>query len=377
MKRVFLWMIAAFVAIILVVGFLAAFVGSIGIGFAGAIKECGISLLANSGAQQPASSPTVTPEATPDPSATSAAFGNTAKEFFGKFSASQQAEMKKNAALIVSIGSNRPEKLSRHDIEAAVGIAIQESKITNLLVAEDHDSLGIYQQRPSAITWGTAQQIVDPVHAINKFYDHLVKIPADKRQSMTLIDIGIAVQIPDPDMYRRDWKWDQVAKEIVTTYITGGPDSSGSICSEAAGVSSGEWQLPLSKKSFCITDAFGSRKHPITGVWKLHSGVDLACNDGDPIYAVHDGTVTMAGPNGDLGTYVAIDHGDGSSSGYGHMARLADGIADGNTVKAGQVIGYVGTTGGSTGPHLHFITKIKGELTEPVAFMKEHGVTIE
>ena len=85
----------------------------------------------------------------------------------------------------------------------------------------------------------------------------------------------------------------------------------------------------------------------------------------------------MAGENGDLGNYVSIDHGDEVTSGYGHMVRFAEGITEGATVKTGQVIGYVGTTGGSTGPHLHFMIRVKGQLTDPVTFMKEHGVEIK
>jgi len=376
MKRVTLWVVASVVALTLIVIFAVGFVTTIGVGFVGAIQACGITLLTGGGGQSAVS--TVAPTSAPNQTTSTTEVGAAAKAYFNQFSASKQAEMKKNAALIVSIGAKRPEKLTRHDIEAAVGVAIQESNITNLLVAEDHDSLGIFQQRPSAKTWGTAAQIIDPVHATNKFYDHLVAIPADRRAQMTLIDIGIKVQVPDPSAYNQRWKWNDVAKDIVSTYMSGGSeDLSSSICLESSGVSSGAWQLPLAKGSYCISDPFGMRWHPINHVWKLHTGVDMACDDGDPIYAAHDGKITMAGTNGSLGNYVEIDHGDTISTGYGHMVRIADGISKGSDVKAGQVIGYVGTSGGSTGPHLHFLVKQKGEYIDPVAYMDKVGVKIK
>lgn len=381
MNRVYPWVIASIVTFILVGSLIVGFVASIGVGFVGAIQACGISLLTGgegSAQSVPTSSTATTPTPGPNGSAAPVELGSAGEQYFDQFSKSEQAEMKKHSALIVSTGTNRPEKLSRHDIEAAVGVAIQESNITNLLVAEDHDSLGIYQQRPSARTWGTAAQIIDPVHAINKFYDHLVKIPADTRAKMTLIDIGIKVQIPDPEAYQRRWKWNDVAKDIVATYMSGGSeDPSGAICSESAGVSTGDWQLPLAKDSYCISDPFGMRWHPIRNIWRLHAGLDMACNNGDPIYAVHDGKITTAKMTSSFGNYVEIDHGDSISTGSAHMVRIADGISEGGLVKTGQVIGYVGTTGDSTGPHLHFTVEEKGEYIDPAAYMNKVGVKIE
>lgn len=377
MNRVLLWAIAFLVTLALIASLAIGFVTSLGVGFVGAIQACGITLLTGGGKGEASKA---TPPSTTNPGQVAPAteLGSAAKGYFNLFSASEQAEKKKYAALIVSEGVKRPEKLTRHDIEAAVGVAIQESNITNLLVAADHDSLGIYQQRPSAITWGTAAQIIDPVHATNAFYDHLVKIPAEKRAKMSLIDIGIKVQVPDPDAYNRRWKWNDVAKDIVATYMSGGSDTlSGSICSESAGVSTGEWQLPLAKGSYCISDTFGMRLHPVLNVWRLHAGLDMACDDGDPIYAVHDGKIVMAGKNGSFGNYVEIEHGDTISTGYAHMVRIADGISNGATVKTGQVIGYVGTSGGSTGPHLHFLVKQKGEYIDPVPYMEKVGVKLK
>lgn len=145
--------------------------------------------------------------------------------------------------------------------------------------------------------------------------------------------------------------------------------------SGAAGeVSSSGWARPASGY---ISSPFGWRYHPIYHVWKGHSGVDLAGQGcGAPIYAAHAGTVTYAGWYSDLGNYITIDHGDGTSSGYGHIMPGGIGVSIGQQVGPGQLIAKVGTTGGSTGCHLHFMIRINGDLTDPVPFMRDRGITL-
>lgn len=101
-----------------------------------------------------------------------------------------------------------------------------------------------------------------------------------------------------------------------------------------------------------ITSGFGMRRHPILGYSRLHAGIDFGAAYGSPIYAVSDGTVVFAGWHGGHGNFVKLEHGGGFGTGYGHMSRIA--VAPGARVQAGQVIGYVGSTGVSTGPHLHY-----------------------
>lgn len=145
--------------------------------------------------------------------------------------------------------------------------------------------------------------------------------------------------------------------------------------SGAAGeVSASGWARPASGY---ISSSFGWRYHPIYHVWKGHSGVDLAGQGcGAPIYAAHGGTVTYAGWFSDLGNYITIDHGDGTSSGYGHIMPGGIGVHVGQQVGPGQLIAKVGTTGGSTGCHLHFMIRINGNLTDPVPFMRNQGITL-
>jgi murein DD-endopeptidase MepM/ murein hydrolase activator NlpD len=109
-----------------------------------------------------------------------------------------------------------------------------------------------------------------------------------------------------------------------------------------------------------ITSGFGMRRHPILGYVRMHSGIDFAASWGSPIYAVNDGIVNYAGWHGGHGNYVRIDHGGGISTGYGHMSRIA--VSPGMAVRRGQVIGYVGSTGLSTGAHLHY-ELYRGNLT--------------
>lgn len=103
-----------------------------------------------------------------------------------------------------------------------------------------------------------------------------------------------------------------------------------------------------------ISSGFGMRRHPVLGYSKMHKGVDFAAPTGTPIYAAGDGTVEKAGRFSSYGNYVRIRHTGATKTAYAHMNRFAKGITPGVRVKQGQIIGYVGTTGRSTGPHLHF-----------------------
>ena len=113
-----------------------------------------------------------------------------------------------------------------------------------------------------------------------------------------------------------------------------------------------------------ITSLFGMRRHPILGYVRMHAGVDFGAQYGSPIYAVADGVVSFAGRHGGHGNYVRLEHGGGTGTGYGHMSRIA--VFPGMRVRAGQVIGYVGSTGLSTGPHLHFEAYQNNRIVNPL-----------
>ena len=117
-----------------------------------------------------------------------------------------------------------------------------------------------------------------------------------------------------------------------------------------------------------LTSSYGMRTNPVSGVYKLHAGCDVGSSYGSAIWAAAGGTVISAGWNGGYGNCVMINHGNGYTTVYGHMSRIA--VSSGQTVSMGQVVGYVGSTGNSTGPHLHFEVRASATATpiNPMAF---------
>ncbi|OJW72205.1 MAG: hypothetical protein BGO57_15955 [Sphingomonadales bacterium 63-6] len=114
-----------------------------------------------------------------------------------------------------------------------------------------------------------------------------------------------------------------------------------------------------------VTSGFGMRRHPILGYSRMHAGMDFKASYGTPIYAVSDGTVAFAGRHGGHGNFVKLNHGGGLGTGYAHMSRIA--VSAGQRVRRGQVIGYVGSTGLSTGPHLHYEMYRGGKVVNPAS----------
>lgn len=123
------------------------------------------------------------------------------------------------------------------------------------------------------------------------------------------------------------------------------------------------WPLP---GFYEISDPYGWRTHPITHKQSLHTGTDIMAPMGTEVHAAGSGVVIMAGWNEAYGNMVIIDHGNAVSSLYGHQSSLN--VKEGQSVKANQVIGYVGSTGWSTGPHLHFEVRVGGNPTDPLQF---------
>ncbi|MEE3095102.1 MAG: peptidoglycan DD-metalloendopeptidase family protein, partial [Pseudomonadota bacterium] len=114
-----------------------------------------------------------------------------------------------------------------------------------------------------------------------------------------------------------------------------------------------------------ISSSYGMRRHPILGYNKMHKGLDFAARRGTPIFAAGNGLVEYAGRNGGYGKYVRIRHNSTFKTAYAHMHRYGKGIRKGRRVKQGQIIGYVGSTGRSTGPHLHYEVHKNGRQVNP------------
>lgn len=117
-----------------------------------------------------------------------------------------------------------------------------------------------------------------------------------------------------------------------------------------------------------ITSGFGTRWHPILGGYRFHTGLDLAAPSGAAVVATSPGTIMAAGWCGGYGLCVTIDHGGGLQTLYGHLSRID--VSPGQNVSSGQAIGLVGSTGRSTGPHLHYEVRINGLPVNPAGFLK-------
>lgn len=362
------------VVIVLVIVFFV----SVGLGAINYVTSCGInplSLLALP-APRPAvsSSPPTTATSTPVPSATTTAAPASASpsatpsipvgglfaafQASPSFSAANQAEQRKNAATIVSIGEARPEKFTKRDIQVAIATAIQESNLLNLL--KGHlDSLGLFQQRPSVGTYGSASDIMNITHSINAFYDRLAGVA--NRDQMSMIDIAIKIQIPSKKAYHSRWNWDALATAIVDIYSGSSMSGNVSICAQSAGVyGSGEAHLPLDP-GYHVSDGFADPRPDLSIGSKPHIGIDMVYGSntrGKPVYAAFSGVVVQSGFGGGCNKSnnnpVMILSADGLEIGYLHMNGADITVKKGDHVAAGQQIGAIGSCGQSTGPHLHF-----------------------
>ncbi len=126
-----------------------------------------------------------------------------------------------------------------------------------------------------------------------------------------------------------------------------------------------------------ITSSFGKRKHPILGYTKMHKGVDFGASRNTPVYAAGDGIIEYANRNGSYGKYIRIRHNSDYKTAYAHLAKFAKFVKKGKRVKQGEVIGYVGTTGRSTGPHLHYEIIFRGKQVNPLKIRMPKGLKLK
>jgi murein DD-endopeptidase MepM/ murein hydrolase activator NlpD len=126
-----------------------------------------------------------------------------------------------------------------------------------------------------------------------------------------------------------------------------------------------------------MRSGFGSRRHPILGYVKMHTGVDWATPYGTPIFASGNGVVEVAAWEGGYGNYVKLKHNNGYETAYGHMSAFAKGLEPGKRVRQGQVIGFVGSTGQSTGSHVHYEILVNGRFVDPMRIKLPRGRSLE
>lgn len=298
------------------------------------------------------------------------------------------ADQRRNAAVIIAVGQQK--KVPPRGWVIAIATAMQESRLTNLgnLGADnDHDSLGLFQQRPSS-GWGTPAQILDPVYASGKFYDKLVTIT--NWATIPLTEAAQAVQISAyPDAYA---KHEPKATALVNALADGAGSAAGSVadprCAGPGEIAASGWTRPLATGT--VGSGFRTSARP------NHQGVDIMVPHDTPIYAASAGVVVRVRCNIEpesygcdrdgspatpgCGWYVDIRHADDVYTRYCHQIRRPL-VVVGQHVDAGQQIGSSGSSGHSSGPHLHFEVHLGDQssstATDPVAFMASVGAALK
>ena len=307
--------------------------------------------------------------------------------------AEQTANARTIVQVAVTLSASRGLGPDRTRQAAVIGLmtALQESTLRNLDYG-DRDSLGLFQQRAA---WASAAERTTPSASATMFYTGghqgqrgLFAIPG--WPSMPLWAAAQAVQVSAfPTAYAR---WERTARATVAALLgdavpaaaAPAPSAASALdlgraaCDDPApaqpATSTQAWVLPLPAGSFTPTSPFGWRVHPILHDWRLHTGQDLGADQGTPVYAVSAGRVVSAGPSGGYGNVVVLQHGGGVQSYYGHLSQIV--VPPGAQVKAGQLVGRVGSTGLSTAPHLHLEIRQDGRPVDPVPFLRARGVSL-
>ncbi|SMX69639.1 Peptidase family M23 [Brevibacterium sp. 239c] len=312
-----------------------------------------------------------------------------------------------HAATIIETGSGI-EGVTRDGLVIALMAALTESSLRMLANTSvypesanypndgdgsDNDSLGLFQMRPQS-GWGTVADLMDPVYQARAFFGGpegpnspsprgLLDIPGweqmDKGEAAQAVEVSAY-----PDRYRN---YEPVAETILTTLTTTpGPATNSAAATGGAAVpaaqtlaaESSRVVFPVPEGTWVLTSEYGPRVHPISGENSFHTGTDFAAPDGTPVLAAVDGTVTVAGFSGGYGGLIVIEHtldGVAVATAYGHMWEQGIHVNPGDTVTAGQHIGDVGSSGNSTGPHLHFEVRpggTNGEAIDPAAWLNTH-----
>lgn len=303
------------------------------------------------------------------------------------FKASSFADLLDRIAMIEEIAEADKRRLDEmsvaaNEVKAAMAdlqlqLAEQEEAIDELTAAS------LVQEEKRA----KAEELLTQLVAKGEEFETMMD-ESEAAQDELLLEIAAKEKEFDQAKYR-EW----LATSVVTTKPTqpptqatrpstgggnsgggssGGGNSGGGSGSEGGSggggggqTSSSGWLTPVS--GYRVTSVFGWRLHPVHGYYRMHNGVDLACSQGTPIYASRSGQVTTATYSGDAGYYVSINHGDGFASVYMHMTHYV--VKAGNYVSQGQLIGYVGSTGASTGPHLHFGISYNGSYVNPMKYI--------
>jgi len=297
------------------------------------------------------------------------------------------AEQVANATVIVQVGQQM--NIPPRGWVVAVATAMQESNlhnVGNLGARNDHDSLGLFQQRPSQ-GWGSPAQVTDPQYASRKFYEHLQQVTGWQNLPLT-----VAAQKVQRSGFPNAYAKHEPKAAALVNATSGGAAQAGptpGVCAAADQVTAGGWTTPVHGT---VGSGFRTSDRP------THQGVDLIVPKRTAILAAASGTVIKAicdpstakargcdvdGSSGTpgCGWYVDIAHAEGVITRYCHMI-VAPLVSAGDQVTAGQQIGWSGTSGNSSGPHVHFEVHTGGDghasgAVNPVTWMRDHGASLD
>ena len=176
---------------------------------------------------------------------------------------------------------------------------------------------------------------------------------SDEPQGSSSVVFGRALDLQGNPLRQQSTLWRKAASGLFTP-----------------GMHSGKFVRPagLPVRTNAVSSSFGTRWHPLLGGYRFHAGIDLPAAMGTRTFATSPGTVATAGWCGGYGNCVTLDHGDGYFTLYGHLARVD--VATGQRVGSGQELGLVGSTGNSTGPHLHYEVRINGRPVDPIPYLR-------
>ena len=281
------------------------------------------------------------------------------------FQASSFSDLLDRMAMVEEIAAadqRRLEEMKRAalEVEAAKNLLEQEKQHLEASRAQ----LALDKAEMEALS-AESQKLLSEAIAQGEAFDELMDEYEEEKNNL-------ANEIENKEVEFKDAEYSEYLATM-TTATTAPPTTpnhntgsggNGGTSVDAEGIT---WVVPVSYSY--VSSAWGWRVHPISGEWKWHSGVDLSGSgiNGRPIYASRGGVVSYAGWYGAGGWTIKIDHGDGFTTVYMHMSDYI--VSAGDYVAAGQTIGYVGSTGGSTGPHLHFEVRYHGEDQNPMKYI--------
>jgi murein DD-endopeptidase MepM/ murein hydrolase activator NlpD len=234
-------------------------------------------------------------------------------------------------------------------------------------VGSDHGSLGVFQQQWP--WWGSMGQLMDPATSARLFFEALLRVPGWGSMS-----VGLAAQTVQRSAFPSRYATaEPLARTLFRALADVEASSLPATCGFPVEASPDGWTGPLPAGTYTVSSGYGSRFHPILRVWKLHSGLDLAAPAGTPVRSVGAGIVRFAGPAGGYGNLVVVDHGEVETA-YAHLSVISSTV--GERVSVGALVGRVGSTGYSTGNHLHVEVRLPSGATDPVPWLRQRGVQV-